>query len=88
MHSDAIHKKAFARVGLLGNPSDGYHGKTLSLSVANFFATVSSTACSTNVSLTSSACHTVLDLPRAIRPASIAPLRQAHVRRAGEYSAS
>ena len=26
-------KRAYARAGLLGNPSDGYHGKTLSFSV-------------------------------------------------------
>ena len=28
------------RVGLVGNPSDGFHGKTISLSVANFWAEV------------------------------------------------
>ena len=31
---------AFARVGLVGNPSDGYHGKTISCVVRNFRATV------------------------------------------------
>lgn len=30
-----------ARVGLMGNPSDGFHGKTLSFCVHNFAATVS-----------------------------------------------
>jgi len=35
-----IRKKAFARAGLIGNPSDGYHGKTLSLVVRNFHAEV------------------------------------------------
>ena len=30
--------KAYARAGLLGNPSDGYHGKTISLIVRNFAA--------------------------------------------------
>ncbi len=35
-----IHKRAYARAGLLGNPSDGYHGKTISLSVRNFWAEV------------------------------------------------
>jgi glucuronokinase len=35
-----ISKKAFARAGLLGNPSDGYNGKTISLIVRNFFAEV------------------------------------------------
>jgi len=33
-------KRAYARAGLLGNPSDGYHGKTISFSVRNFFAEV------------------------------------------------
>jgi glucuronokinase len=32
--------RAYARAGLLGNPSDGYHGKTISISVRNFFAEV------------------------------------------------
>lgn len=35
-----IRKRAFARAGLLGNPSDGYHGKTISISVRNFCAEV------------------------------------------------
>jgi glucuronokinase len=33
-----IRKKAFARAGLIGNPSDGYHGRTISISVRNFAA--------------------------------------------------
>jgi glucuronokinase len=35
-----IRKKAYARAGLVGNPSDGYNGKTLSLVVRNFHAEV------------------------------------------------
>ena len=35
-----IHKRAYARAGLVGNPSDGYFGKTISLLVRNFFAEV------------------------------------------------
>ncbi len=35
-----IRKQAFARAGLLGNPSDGYNGKTISVIVANFGAEV------------------------------------------------
>src|SRR5260370_24614837 len=31
---------AFARAGLVGNPSDGYFGKTISFVVGNFKATV------------------------------------------------
>ncbi len=33
-------KRAYARAGLLGNPSDGYHGKTISVSVRNYWAEV------------------------------------------------
>jgi glucuronokinase len=33
-----IRKKAFARAALVGNPSDGYHGKTISLVVPDFWA--------------------------------------------------
>ena len=33
-----IRTKAYARAGLVGNPSDGYHGKTISLIVKNFRA--------------------------------------------------
>ena len=33
-----IRKRAYARAGLLGNPSDGYHGKTISFVVRNFWA--------------------------------------------------
>jgi glucuronokinase len=35
-----VRKRAFARAGLVGNPSDGYHGRTISLSVRNFWAEV------------------------------------------------
>jgi glucuronokinase len=30
--------RVYARIGLLGNPSDGFFGKTVSLSLANFYA--------------------------------------------------
>jgi glucuronokinase len=33
-----IKTKAYARAGLVGNPSDGYHGRTISLIVKNFAA--------------------------------------------------
>jgi glucuronokinase len=36
----AIQAKAFARAGLLGNPSDGYFGKTISITLADFSAQV------------------------------------------------
>lgn len=35
-----IRQRAYARAGLIGNPSDGYHGKTISISVRNFWAEV------------------------------------------------
>jgi glucuronokinase len=35
-----IREKAYARAGLVGNPSDGYFGKTISLVVRNFSAEV------------------------------------------------
>ena len=35
-----IRRTAFARAGLVGNPSDGYHGKTISVIVRNFSARV------------------------------------------------
>jgi glucuronokinase len=38
-----IIQRAFARAGLLGNPSDGYHGKTISIIVRNFAAQVTLT---------------------------------------------
>lgn len=31
-------RRAYARIGLMGNPSDGFHGKTISLSISNFWA--------------------------------------------------
>ena len=36
-----ITRRAHARVGLVGNPSDGFHGKTISVSIENFWAEVS-----------------------------------------------
>lgn len=35
-----VRRRAYARAGLLGNPSDGYNGKTISFSVRNFCAEV------------------------------------------------
>lgn len=35
-----IKKRAYARAGLIGNPSDGYNGKTIAVSVCNFYAEV------------------------------------------------
>jgi len=35
-----IEERAYARAGLLGNPSDGYFGKTISIIVKNFGAQV------------------------------------------------
>ncbi len=35
-----LRRRAYARAGLVGNPSDGYHGKTISFSVRDFWAEV------------------------------------------------
>jgi len=35
-----VRTRVFSRAGLAGNPSDGYHGKTLSVTVKNFSAEV------------------------------------------------
>ncbi|MBN1911365.1 MAG: hypothetical protein JW818_16600 [Pirellulales bacterium] len=35
-----IRRRAYARGGLIGNPSDGYFGRTLAFSIRNFFAEV------------------------------------------------
>lgn len=38
--SKPITCRSFARVGLMGNPSDGFNGKTIAMSIANFWAEV------------------------------------------------
>ncbi len=38
-----ITESCLARVGLMGNPSDGFHGKTISFLIDNFQAKVSLT---------------------------------------------
>ncbi|PON36627.1 Mevalonate/galactokinase [Parasponia andersonii] len=40
MAASTIERKACARVGLLGNPSDVYFGRTISFSLGNFWASV------------------------------------------------
>lgn len=37
---DIVNEKCHARIGLMGNPSDGFRGKSLSFLVKNFFAEV------------------------------------------------
>jgi len=37
---ERIRTKTYARVGLMGNPSDGFNGKTLSVTIRNFWASV------------------------------------------------
>ncbi|XP_028826558.1 glucuronokinase with putative uridyl pyrophosphorylase isoform X2 [Denticeps clupeoides] len=32
--------RSYARVGLMGNPSDGFHGKTIAMTISNFWAEV------------------------------------------------
>lgn len=44
MPADApIRRRSYARAGLLGNPSDGYGGRTLSVLLSNFHAEVTLT---------------------------------------------
>jgi hypothetical protein len=33
-----LSRRSYARIGLLGNPSDGYHGRTISVLIENFYA--------------------------------------------------
>lgn len=35
-----IRKRAYARAGFVGNPSDGYHGKTIAFTIRQYFAEV------------------------------------------------
>lgn len=35
-----IRRRAYARAGFVGNPSDGYHGKTIAFTIKQFFAEV------------------------------------------------
>jgi len=35
-----VRKRAYARVGFVGNPSDGYHGKTIAFTISDFCAEV------------------------------------------------
>jgi glucuronokinase len=35
---EIIRQRGYARAGLVGNPSDGYHGKTLSILIQDFYA--------------------------------------------------
>lgn len=37
---DLLRRRAYARAGLVGNPSDGYFGKTISFTLKNFWAEV------------------------------------------------
>ena len=37
---ETLRRRAHARAGLVGNPSDGYHGKTISIIVRDYFAEV------------------------------------------------
>lgn len=35
-----VRTRTYARVGLIGNPSDGFHGKTVAVTIQNFWASV------------------------------------------------
>ena len=74
MHS--VTQKSYARIGLIGNPSDGYGGKTLSAICKNFFA---------EVTLTNS--EQLVVEPDDYRFDSVASL-QDHINSEGYYGAS
>ena len=38
-----VEKRTYARIGLMGNPSDGFYGKTISACITNFYAKVTLT---------------------------------------------
>jgi glucuronokinase len=40
MRKEIVQSRVHARIGLLGNPSDGYGGKTIAVSLENFWAEV------------------------------------------------
>jgi hypothetical protein len=40
VYESHLEQKCYARVGFIGNPSDGFQGKTLSFLIKNFCATV------------------------------------------------
>lgn len=37
---ESVSEKCYSRIGLIGNPSDGYYGKTISIAISNFFTEV------------------------------------------------
>ncbi|XP_028666078.1 glucuronokinase with putative uridyl pyrophosphorylase [Erpetoichthys calabaricus] len=39
----SITHRSYARIGIMGNPSDGFHGKTIAMTIANFWAEVTLT---------------------------------------------
>ncbi len=45
MDTPMVCSKVFSRIGLLGNPSDGFFGKTIAVSCANFWAEVFVSSC-------------------------------------------
>nr|XP_015192847.1 PREDICTED: uncharacterized protein LOC102683076 [Lepisosteus oculatus] len=44
-----ITSRSYARIGLMGNPSDGFNGKTIAMTIANFWAEVTLTESQTLV---------------------------------------
>jgi glucuronokinase len=50
--AEPITYRCYARVGLIGNPSDGFYGKTISFTINNFWAEVTVTESSRLVSCT------------------------------------
>ncbi|KAI8388033.1 ribosomal protein S5 domain 2-type protein [Radiomyces spectabilis] len=69
--TEPIETKAYARVGLMGNPSDGFYGKTLSLLISNFWAEV--------VILPNAVCDPAFSSIRIIANAASDPSHHTHL---------
>jgi galactokinase len=68
--NSTVQTRAYARVGILGNPSDGYEGRTLSCTIDNFFATCTMTS-SANFVFNSERYSTLGDLEKYIEYSSL-----------------
>jgi hypothetical protein len=58
---DSTEEHCYARVGLMGNPSDGFQGKTLSFLIENFYASVTIAARAEGIHLHEMASFSTLD---------------------------
>ena len=59
-------ERVHARIGLLGNPSDGFYGKVISFSLQNFFAEVRRSQTNSTVAVSDGAISLTLDIRMSI----------------------